>query len=104
MQHARAFHTDKREGWYLEASYLLNELPVEYLKRMELVTRWSGVNQNTIPSADSFTAFTRKPRQIAFGLDYWLAPSEVIKLEYERVMQYDKRDFNALLLSFAYGF
>jgi hypothetical protein len=97
-------HADKREGWYLEASYMLNELPVDFLKRMELDARWSGVNQNVIAADDSFTAFTRKPRQIAFGLDYWLAPSKVIKLEYERVIQYQGRDFNALLTSFAYGF
>jgi hypothetical protein len=95
---------DHRQGWYLEGSYLLNELPVDYLNRFELIARWSGVNQNTIPEDDSFTAFTRKPRQIALGLDYWLAPSQVVKFEYERIIQHDARDFNALLTSFAYGF
>ncbi|MFI5399110.1 MAG: hypothetical protein ACHQ9S_26560 [Candidatus Binatia bacterium] len=95
---------DKREGWYVEASYLLNQLPVDYVNRMELVGRWSGVNQNTIAADDSFTAFSRKPRAAAVGTDYWLAPSAVIKLEYERVMQHDTRDFNQILTSFAYGF
>jgi hypothetical protein len=99
-----ALPDDKREGWYIEASYLLNRLPVDYLNRMELAARWSGVNQNAIVASDSATAFTRKPRQIALGLDYWLAPSQVIKFEYERVMQHEARDFNAILTSFAYGF
>jgi predicted porin len=95
---------DKREGWYLEGSYLLSRLPVDYLNRMELVARWSAVNQNAIVPDDSFTAFTRKPREIALGLDYWLGPKQVVKLEYKRVMQHEARDFNAILTSFAYGF
>lgn len=96
---------DKREGWYLEASYLLNQLPIHYVNRMEAVARWSGVNQNAIDTAsDSFTAFTRKPRQLSLGIDYWLGPSEVVKFEYERTMQYGARDFNGLMTSFAYGF
>ncbi len=95
---------DKREGWYIEGSYLLNQLPIEVLNRMEVAVRWSGVNQNVIQPDDSFTAFTRKPRKIDLGLDYWLAPSEVIKLQYEYVMQHNARNFNGLLTSFAYGF
>ncbi len=79
-------------------------MPLDYLNRMELAARWSGVNQNAIPAADSVTAFTRKPRQIALGLDYWITPSQVVKLEYERTMQHQARDFNAILSSFAYGF
>jgi uncharacterized protein YoxC len=100
----RPRRNDHRQGWYLEGSYMLNELPIDYLRRFELVARWSGVNQNTIPEDDSFTAFTRKPREISLGIDYWLAPSEVVKFEYERVIQHDARDFNALFTSFAYGF
>jgi hypothetical protein len=96
---------DKREGWYIEGSYYFNELPVDYINRMGAVLRWSGVNQNVIDTpADSFTAFTRKPRQLAFGIDYWLHPSVVVKFEYERTMQHEARDFNSLMTSFAYGF
>jgi hypothetical protein len=95
---------DKRDGWYLQAAYLLQSLPVPYLDHTELIVRYSGQNQNALTPDALEEGFLRNPRLVAVGLDYWIAPSVVWKLEYDREMPAKGRDSHALLTQFAVGF
>lgn len=72
---------DKREGWYLQAAYLLQAVPVPYLNHTEFVVRYSGQNQNALTPDALAAGSLRNPRLVALGLDYWIAPSVVWKLE-----------------------
>ncbi len=108
LQTRRAMPTsipdDKREGWYLQAAYLLQAVPVPYLDHTELIVRYSGQNQNALTPEALAAGFLRNPRLVAVGLDYWIAPSVVWKLEYDRDMSAKGGDRNALLTQFAVGF
>jgi hypothetical protein len=95
---------DKRDGWYIQAAYRLQALPVPYLDHTELIVRYSGQNQNALTADALAEGFLRNPRQVAVGLDYWIAPSVVWKLEYDRELPAKGGDRNALLTQFAVGF
>ncbi len=102
-----ALTDDEREGWYLQAAYQLTKAPIPYLDRTELVVRWSGRNQNAPIEAgeeEEGGDLFRKPRQVAVGLNYWLTPSVVWKLEYDREMPAGAGDSNAFQTQFAIGF
>jgi hypothetical protein len=95
--------TDHREGWYLQLGYQLARvnLPTpadqlnNYLHRTELVVRYSGQNQRAFvkselpdaPGGDggdvSPSTFVPHAREVALGLDYFITPSIVWKLEYD---------------------
>lgn len=87
---------DNRQGWYVQLGYFLNQLDVpgmpdfaaNMIHRLEPLVRYSGVNQraivqdevSTVPSlgfSGSPSIFTPHPREVALGLDYWMAPSIV---------------------------
>ena len=87
---------DNRQGWYAQVGYFLNGLRVphepdeisRYVDKLELLARYSGVNQraivgdeiSTVPalgSNGSGSIFTPHAREVALGLDYWFAPSIV---------------------------
>src|SRR5262245_31736021 len=108
LQTRRAMPTsipdDKGEGWYIQAAYLLHAVPVPYLDHTELIARYSGQTQNALTADALAEGFLRNPRLVALGLDYWIAPSVVWKLEYDRDMPAKARDSNALLTQFAVGF
>ncbi len=90
---------DNRQGWYLQAGYFLYGIPhpdlgefEPYFDRTEALIRYSGVNQRAIVAEDIATtpsfAFNGSPavfsphaREVAFGLDYWIAPSIVWQTE-----------------------
>jgi exonuclease VII small subunit len=93
-------NADNRQGWYVQLGYFLNGLsipdlpaPVEDVAhRLELLVRYSGVNQravvqdeiSTIPAIGfngSPSIFTPHAREVALGLDYWIAPSIVLQNE-----------------------
>src|SRR5215510_920641 len=95
---------DKREGWYIQASYLLQALSGAYLDHTELIVRYSGQIQNALTPEELAAGFLRKPRLVAVGVDYWLAPSVVWKLEYDRDVPAGVGDSNAVLTQFALGF
>jgi hypothetical protein len=90
-----AQNADNRQGWYLQLGYTLSRLGLPYLDRTELLVRYAGQNQRAIvadeiPSAPggdgsdvSPATFVPHPREVALGVDYWLAPSIVWKLEYD---------------------
>lgn len=89
------FGDDNRQGWYVQAGYLLSRLGVPYLDRTEILARYSGQNQRavvageipTVPAGDggdfSESEFVPHAREVSVGLDYWLTPSIVWKLEFD---------------------
>jgi len=95
---------DRREGWYIQAAYRLARVAIPYLNRTEFIVRYSGQNQNALTQEALEEGFVRKPRQVALGLDYWIAPSVVWKLEYDRDLPSGAADSNAILTQFAVGF
>jgi hypothetical protein len=92
---------DNRQGWYLQIGYFLQNIPSTHLDqldniihRLELLTRYSGVNQraivsdeiNTTPAlgfSGSPSIFTPHSREVALGLDYWIEPSIVWQTEFD---------------------
>ncbi len=91
---------DNRQGWYIQAGYRLNGLarmlplnPVfaSYFSRLEPLIRYSGLNQRAVvldevPAPGDFigpTTFQPHAREVALGLDWWILPSVVWKLEYD---------------------
>jgi len=93
---------DNRQGWYLQAGYFLTGLRLpflsrdlnSYLSRLEPLVRYSGVNQRAVvtdeiatnPSlgfSGSPSIFAPHAREVALGLDYWIAPSIVWQTEFD---------------------
>ncbi len=91
---------DNRQGWYLQAGYFLQGMPSMHMgdkvddlvRRLEPLVRYSGVNQRAVvtdevPTSPSFgfsgspSVFSPHAREVAFGLDYWVAPSIVWQTE-----------------------
>jgi len=89
-------NSDNRQGWYFQVGYFLNQLPIpgmpemvqNFIHRLEPLVRYSGVNQRAIVSDEISTVpeigfsgspsiWTPHSREVALGLDYWLAPSIV---------------------------
>ncbi len=95
---------DNRQGWYVQLGYTLAELNLPFLSddlnarihRLEPLIRYSGVNQRQVDIGDigplnTFTAglvpdfglsgspalFAPHSREVAIGLDYYIAPSIV---------------------------
>ena len=87
---------DNRQGWYFQAGYFLQHLPSLHLgpevdnalHRLELLTRYSGVNQRAIVADEVTTVpgigfsgmpsiFSPHAREVALGVDYWIEPSIV---------------------------
>ena len=69
-------------------------LRCEYLAKLEPLVRYSGVNQRAVvtdeistnPSlgfSGSPSAFAPHAREVALGLDYWIAPSIVWQTEFD---------------------
>ncbi len=90
---------DRREGWYVQGSYKLSRIGVPHLDRLELVARYSGQNQRAAEGE-----LDPHPRQFAFGVDYWLSPAVVWKIEYDRDMPRDATDSDAIQTQIAVGF
>jgi hypothetical protein len=91
---------DNRQGWYVQAGYFLNTLRIpqaperveDFVHRLELLVRYSGVNQRAVVADEISTVpvlgfngspsiFTPHAREVAIGLDYWIAPSIVLQNE-----------------------
>jgi hypothetical protein len=90
---------DEREGYYVQGSYMLSQVAPPPLDRIEFVARYSGQNQRQAPEGQ-----LPHPRQVSLGLDYWITPSVVWKLEYDRDIPRDAPDNNEILSEFALGF
>jgi hypothetical protein len=92
---------DNRQGWYLQVGYFLQNMPSTRLDQLdniihhlELLTRYSGVNQRAIVTNEITTTpalgfsgspsiFTPHSREVALGLDYWIEPSIVWQTEFD---------------------
>jgi len=91
---------DNRQGWYFQAGYFLTGLRLPfltrdlntYLSRLEPLVRYSGVNQRAVVAEEisavpalgfngSPSIFAPHAREVALGLDYWIAPSIVWQTE-----------------------
>jgi hypothetical protein len=95
--------TDHRQGWYYQLGYQLAKLDLpapldqfnDAIHRTELLVRYSGQNQRAfvmpeIPTSPggaggdvSASTFVPHAREVALGIDYFIAPSIVWKLEYD---------------------
>lgn len=95
---------DERDGWYLQAAYKLSKAPLDVLRRMELVLRFSGLEQGELSVTPGGEERQRDPRQLAFGIDYWLTPSVAAKLEYDWDSLRDAGDEHAARAQIAVGF
>jgi hypothetical protein len=99
---------DNRQGWYVQAGYFLQGLPSLHLgdevdnliHRLEPLVRYSGVNQRAIVAEEiqntPFLGFNGSPsvfsphaREVALGLDYWIAPSIVWQTELDLELPQD---------------
>jgi len=93
---------DNRQGWYVQLGYFLQNLPSTHisddldnaLRRLELLTRYSGVNQRAIVADEITTTpaigfsgspsiFSPHAREVAVGVDYWIEPSIVWQTEFD---------------------
>jgi hypothetical protein len=93
---------DKRQGWYIQLGYFLQNLPLpnlplgldRYIQNLEPLVRYSGVNQRAVVAEDISTVpgigfsgspsiFTPHSRQVALGIDYWIEPSIVLQTEFD---------------------
>jgi hypothetical protein len=93
---------DNRQGWYVQAGYFLQHLPSTHisddldniLRRLELLVRYSGVNQRAIVADEisivpavgfsgSPSIFSPHAREVALGIDYWIEPSIVWQTEFD---------------------
>jgi hypothetical protein len=93
---------DNRQGWYVQFGYFLQNVPLPALPfgienqihKLELLTRYSGVNQRAIVAEEisaspelafngSPSIFTPHSREIALGVDYWIEPSIVWQTEFD---------------------
>jgi hypothetical protein len=93
---------DNRQGWYVQAGYFLQHLPSTQisddldnaLRRLELLARYSGVNQRAIVADEITTTpavgfsgspsiFSPHARELALGIDYWIEPSIVWQTEFD---------------------
>lgn len=92
---------DNREGWYVQVGYFLQHLPSTHVDeldnivhRLELLARYSGVNQRAIVAdqvstepgvgfSGSASVFSPHAREVALGIDYWIEPSIVWQTEFD---------------------
>lgn len=91
---------DRRGGWYLQGSYKLSGVPVRFIDRSEVILRYSGLHQPQHPTRE----FVAKPRQFTLGWDFWLTPSVVWKLEFDRDFPRGERKGSQFLTQLAVGF
>ena len=93
---------DNRQGWYIQAGYFLTGLRLpflsrdmnSYFSRLEPLVRYSGVNQRAVVAEETSTipalgfngspsVFAPHAREVALGLDYWIAPAIVWQTEFD---------------------
>jgi hypothetical protein len=93
---------DNRQGWYVQLGYFLQNVPLpplpfdieNQIHKLELLTRYSGVNQRAIVAEEisaspelgfsgSPAIFTPHSREVALGVDYWIEPSIVWQTEFD---------------------
>lgn len=91
---------DNRPGWYIQGAYSLNGVGIPYVERLELVARYSRQDQRAVTNAELLP----HPRQVSLGFDYWLTPSVVFKLQYDRDMPRGAENNHEIHTQVAVGF
>jgi hypothetical protein len=113
--------SDNREGWYVQLGYFLTGLKIpgvpevldDYIRRLEPLARYSGVNQRGVLTDDiqgatgvglggtqiglvpdfgingSPALWAPHSREVALGLDYWITPSIVWQNEFDLEMPHN---------------
>jgi hypothetical protein len=98
---------NNRNGGYVQASYRPSLSKVKVLEDLELLVRWAALNQ---PNGAGVVGGGFNEWNWTVGIDYWLAPSIVVKLAYEwddkdgPVAPGTVRNANAVLFQVALGF
>jgi hypothetical protein len=109
-------NADNRQGWYVQLGYFLNQVPIpfapdvvqDFIHRFEPLVRYSGVNQraivqdevSTVPEigfSGSPSIWTPHSREVALGLDYWIAPSIV----WQNEVDFELPEAGGSIISFA---
>lgn len=86
-------YDNKRNSVFAQAAYRPSMSPSKFLKKTELVFRYSGFN----PPAGSKEP--DKIKQYTYGLNYWINWRTAVKLAYQ-----NQKNDNAFLVQFAVGF
>lgn len=86
-------YDNKRNSVFAQAAYRPSMSPSKFLKKTELVFRYSGFN----PPAGSKEP--DKIKQYTYGLNYWINWRTAVKLAYQ-----NQKNENAFLVQFAVGF
>ncbi|MBY0479687.1 MAG: hypothetical protein K2Q24_18725 [Chitinophagaceae bacterium] len=86
-------YDNKRSSVFAQAAYRPSMSPNKFLKKTELVFRYSGFN----PPVGSKEP--DKIKQYAYGLNYWINWRTAVKLAYQ-----SQKNDNAFLVQFAVGF
>ncbi len=81
-----------RGGWYLQGSWQMRQLGQDSLNPVELVLRFSQIN-------DALAG-----KRWTFGVNYWLESSAALKLAYEDTRLEDGDTDNRLFIQLAFGF
>ncbi len=90
---------NKRHGGYVQLAYRPSKNSSEILRRLEFVTRWDMIE---LPSG---APDETDEQRLTFGLNYWLAPSTVVKAAYRLGnKENNAEDQNAFFLQAAVGF
>lgn len=96
------FTDDKRNGGYVQFAYRPTKADQKWLRNLELALRFDRLDNPDhgprVPGASN-RQFADHDRG-TFGIDYWLGPTAVFKLAYEK----DRGKERAYLLQFALGF
>jgi hypothetical protein len=108
--------SDRRDGWYALASYSLTHLVPSPFNRLELYGMYSGADHRycNVDAAEFGGPYQAcvaggaspitQPREYAAGLDYWITPSLVYKLEGTIQASGDNHIDPQVLTSVAVGF
>ncbi|HXL58031.1 MAG TPA: hypothetical protein VN958_17335, partial [Chitinophagaceae bacterium] len=86
-------YDNKRNAMFVQAAYRPNMSQSKFLKKTELVFRYSGLN----PPSGAKDA--EKIKQYTYGINYWYTWRTVFKLAYQ-----SQKDNNAFFIQVAVGF
>ncbi len=113
---------DRRDGWYAQGSYRLASVAPAPLNKLELILRYAERDQTEPPEEDGevlplhgavaqaneageeHAELVAHPRQISVGLAYWITPSLVAKLEYDRDIPDQAENNHQIWTELAFGF
>jgi hypothetical protein len=88
----------KRDGGYAQIAYRPTMVPVDFLRKLELILRWDHLSR-----APSGLGAPQEERW-TLGLDYWLWPNTTLKLAYEWDNPHGQPNTNAFLFQAVMGF